>query len=222
MAYNNGPRIISDGLVLCLDAGNNKSYPGSGTSWFDISGNGNSCVWNVTPTFNTTHFTFNGLSHYGTITNNSSLNFSTGQTLLIVMRHSFTTGRRNPWDQAYGGYGTWTHEAGNYINYYYGDAGANNVPYVGRPSGTTNRNVWNFMCSTRDVLQSKWYTNEINTETFNHVYADLTATTNNIRIGLGYAGYWEGDMALVLAYNRALTPQEVQQNFNATRGRFGI
>ena len=40
MSYSNGPRIATDGLVLCLDAGNSKSYSGSGTTWNDLSGNG--------------------------------------------------------------------------------------------------------------------------------------------------------------------------------------
>ena len=37
-----GGRIVTDGLVLMLDAGNDKSYPGTGTTWYDLSGNGNS------------------------------------------------------------------------------------------------------------------------------------------------------------------------------------
>ena len=41
MSTGYGPRIVTDGLVLYLDAGNNKSYPGSGNTWYDISENGN-------------------------------------------------------------------------------------------------------------------------------------------------------------------------------------
>ena len=41
MSYHNGPRIVTDGLVIYVDAGNSKSYPGTGTSWYDISGSGN-------------------------------------------------------------------------------------------------------------------------------------------------------------------------------------
>ena len=41
MALAHSPKIVTDGLVLCLDAGNPKSYPGSGTTWYDLSGNGN-------------------------------------------------------------------------------------------------------------------------------------------------------------------------------------
>ena len=52
MAYRNGPKIVTDGLVLCLDAAIGKSYPGSGTSWTDLSGNGNNGTLQNTPTFN--------------------------------------------------------------------------------------------------------------------------------------------------------------------------
>jgi hypothetical protein len=45
IAYN--PRTITDGLVLCLDAANPKSYPGSGTTWTDLSGRGNYSIINL-------------------------------------------------------------------------------------------------------------------------------------------------------------------------------
>lgn len=43
MAYSDGPKIVTNGLVLSLDAGDRNSYPGSGTTWFDVSGNNNHC-----------------------------------------------------------------------------------------------------------------------------------------------------------------------------------
>ena len=53
MAYRNGPKIVTDGLVLCLDAAIGKSYPGSGTTWYDLSGNGNNVSLINGPVFNT-------------------------------------------------------------------------------------------------------------------------------------------------------------------------
>ena len=220
VAYN--PRIVTDGLVLALDAGNAKSYPGSGTTWTDLSGIGNHCVFNDAPTFSTNIFTFNGTSNYGTITNNASLNFASEQTVTMILRHTFTSGRRNPWDQAYGGYGTWTHESGNNFNYYYGDAGVNGSPYNGFTSTSTSRNVWNIYTVVRNTSGATWYFNGVATNYQSHAFGDLTATTPDIRIGRGYAGYWEGDMSCVYAYTRALTASEVKQNFNASRGRYGI
>jgi hypothetical protein len=220
VAYN--PRIVTNGLVLALDAGNAKSYPGSGTTWTDLSGNGNHCVFNATPTFSNKVFTFNGTTHYGTITNNASLNFASEQTITMILKHTYTSGRKNPWDQAYGGYGTWTHEDGNAFNYYYGDAGVNNTPYNGFTSGSTPRNVWNIYTTVRNTSNVTWYINGVYSAFQSHAFSDLTTTTERILIGAGYAGYWEGDMSAVYAYTKALSANEVKANFNALRGRYGI
>jgi hypothetical protein len=224
MGVNYNPTTVTDGLVLCLDAANQKSYPGTGTVWADLSGNGNNCVWNNTPAFDSAgYFTFNGTSNYGTITNNPTLDFSSFQTLSIVMRHTYTSGRRNPWDQAYAGYGTWTHEQGEGINWFFGDGGGNNTPYVSLGSATTPRDVWNVMTVVRDTTTYRWLLNGVQTSsTATHSYGVLTTTLADIRIGLGYTGYWQGDMSSVMAYTRSLSNEEIQKNFNALRGRYGI
>ena len=51
MAFGNGPRIVNNGLVLCLDASDRNSYPGSGTTWFDVSGKNNNSSLNNGPTY---------------------------------------------------------------------------------------------------------------------------------------------------------------------------
>lgn len=221
MAQNYGPRIVLDGLSLALDAADKRSYSGSGSVWYDLSGFANNCTLVNTPTHNGNYFTFNGTNTYGTITSNSSsLNFSEAQTIMIVMRHTYTVGRKNPWDQAYGGYGTWTHEQGVNINYFFGDNGGNNVPYSNITSTTTSTGVWNVMCTTRDTSQCKWYKNGTLTGTVSNIYGGVPYTTTSITIGNGYAGYWEGDMACVLAYDICLTGGQVLENFNALRRRF--
>ena len=53
MAFSHSPKIVTDGLVLSLDAGNVKSYPGTGATWFDKSGNNSNGALNNGPTFNT-------------------------------------------------------------------------------------------------------------------------------------------------------------------------
>ena len=62
-----GPEINESGLVLYLDAGNIKSYPGSGTSWTDISGRGNTGTLVNSPTFTGNSFNFNGTNQYVSI-----------------------------------------------------------------------------------------------------------------------------------------------------------
>ena len=51
MGFARGPNIVTDGLVLALDAASPKSYPGSGTTLFDLSGNGNEGTLTSGPTF---------------------------------------------------------------------------------------------------------------------------------------------------------------------------
>ena len=53
MSFNNGPTIVTNGLVLALDAGDRNSYPGTGTTWRDLSGNNNNGTLTNGPTFNT-------------------------------------------------------------------------------------------------------------------------------------------------------------------------
>lgn len=222
MAAHLGPKISKSNLVLHLDPGSSESYPGTGTTFFDLSGNNNNATLINTPTFSNGVIDFNGTDEYMQITNSSSLNFQSEQTVIMFLYHTFTSGRRNPWDQAYGGYGTWTHEQGNNINYYFGDAGSNTTPYTALNSGTTNRSEWNCLVVTRDISFVRWYRNGSQVSITTNPYADQPITSANIRIGFGYAGYWQGQMGPVLAFNRALSASEVLEIFNAFRGRFGI
>jgi hypothetical protein len=98
------------------------------------------------------------------------------------MYHTFTSGRRNPWDQAYGGTSTWTHEQGSNINGYYGTAGSNTTPYTSTNSGTTERSKWNFMTRTHDTSTVKWYNGTSNTQTSSNPYGTLGDTNANVRI----------------------------------------
>jgi Concanavalin A-like lectin/glucanases superfamily len=217
--YN--PGIVTRGLVLCLDAANPKSYTGSSAAWYDISGNRNHCVWTSAPTWSNGLYTFDGLANYGTITNNATLNFASNMTLMILMHSTATSGRRNPWDQAYGGYGTWTDEPGGSVNSYFGDAGSNTTPYAGRTI-TFPKNTWGLLCTARDTTYHNSYKNGTLIENYAHGYGDLTTTSANIRVGQGYAGYYQGYISIILAYASTLTQEEVNQNYAALRGRYTL
>jgi hypothetical protein len=227
----NGPQAATGGTYTFENGVSFHTFTSSGTFtpssaptiWYDASGKNNHAVLSNSPTWNPQgYFTFDGSNDYGTITNSSTLNFASGQTLVMIMRHTYTSGRTNPWNQAYGGYGTWTHEQGNYISAFFGDAGTDNVPYIGPGSASTPRGVWNIMTATRDTTQHKWYINGSLSVTTGHSYGELTATAANILIGYGYAGYWPGDLAYVAAYNRALSQAEITQLTTVLRTRFNL
>lgn len=167
-------------------------------------------------------FSFDGTNSAITIPGN--IDFSNEQTIEMWLMPTEADGnRRNPYNQAYGGYGTWTHEPDGTINYYYGDAGTNGNPYVGHGSGfTVAQNELACVCTTRDAAKSRWYKNGVLIGEYAHSYGQLTTTTADITIGDGYAGKYQGNIYAVRLYNKALTPAEVLLSFNARRGRFGI
>ena len=212
MIISSGDNLPGGNLVMHLDVRKVECWPGEGNILYDLSGNDNHAALFNDPVISGGFITWNGTNEYAQIDYNSNMaGWSNAQSVVMWIRHSFTSGRRNPWDQAYGGYGTWTHESGNNINQYYGDSGANTSPYVGRNSGTTDRNKWNLLISTRDTSRNDWYLNGVNTTGGGtHSYGTLTATTSRVRLALGYAGYWQGHMGPVIAYDKKLTASEVK------------
>jgi hypothetical protein len=223
MSLGHGPKIPTADLSLLFDPANSKSYPGSGTTIFDLSGNGNNGTLSGSPVFSNGIMTYDGSDDQIVVSaNQNSLDFSSNQTILIWMYHTYTSGRKNPYNQAYGGYGTWTHEQGDNINYFYGDSGGNSQPYTNRNSSTTSTSVWNMMCTTRDTSTVKWYKNDTLINSASNAYGELTTTTAGITFGSGYAGRWIGDMGPMMLYKRALTTVEIQTIFHAYKGRFGL
>lgn len=172
-------------------------------------------------TYTSNKFTFDGTDD---ILTGPALHFPDAQTIMIWLKPTENdAARRNPYNQRYGGYGTWTHETNGTINYYYGDGAGDTTPYVGHNSGfTVLQNETAFVCTTRNTTQSVWYKNGVRYSSFGHPYGSLTAHTTNIQIGGGYAGRYLGDIYSVMLYDRALSDTEISDTFNATRSRYGI
>ena len=211
---NRSFNTVGGDLVLHFDVSSLDCWPGRGNKLYDLSGNGNYATLYNSPNIINGYIEWNGTNEYAQISFDSSMAaWNTEQTICIWLNHTYTSGRRNPWDQAYGGYGTWTHEQGESMSHYYGDAGRNASPYVGRGSATTDRNQWNFMVTTRNTSNSKWWMNGVLHATWSHSYGTLTTDTNVVRLARGYAGYWTGKMGSVMAYSKVLTQAEILQNY---------
>ena len=214
IADGNSFNTVGGDLVLYFDVSKIDCWPGGGSKLYDLSGNGNYATLYNSPIIEKGYIEWNGTNEYAQISFDSSMAaWNTEQTICIWLNHSYTSGRRNPWDQAYGGYGTWTHEQGGNISHYFGDAGRNASPYVGRSSATTDRNQWNFMVTTRNTSNSKWWINGTLSNTWTHGYGTLTTDTNVVRLAKGYAGYWQGKMGSVMVYSKELTQAEILQNY---------
>lgn len=211
MGLNHSPRIVTDGLVMCVDAANTKSYPGSGTTWFDLSGNSNHLTLTGSPTFTSGVAQFNGTTQWA----QNTLNLSTGtSTVMAGSRYSGATRERvitstvNNWLL-----GHWGSTVGNF----YAEG------WVTAAGAGGNDTSWRIYAGTNDVT-GDLYNLYIN-GSLSVGNANGSAGPNGISVGRWGAGaseYSACEVAFVFAYNRVLTASEIQQNFNAYRGRFGI
>jgi hypothetical protein len=218
VGLNHSPRIVTDGLVLCLDAANPKSYPGSGTTWFDLSGNGNNGTLVNGPSFTDKSIVFDGVDDYVNLnlpfTQSSSAN---SYTIVMGAKLSTTSGsRRQLWSSDNGGF-DWGFGAGDGTRFtiFSGE----NI-YTGRTQDT-NWHIftaqWSSSFGTRLYID-----NVLNISTANISYDASISATTSIGRNPGFGEYWNGNVSFVQLYNRALSAVEIQQNFNALRGRYGI
>jgi len=218
------PDIVTDGLVLYLDAGNNNSYPGFESTWYDLSGNNNNGTLVNGVGFdigNGGSLTFDGSNDYISVSNSSSLN-PLNNTLICWAKSDnstwndtgFLMSKRNVFVM---------HPSGGskVVNYYYYlNGGWQNQDVT--PSDIT---IWNMYACTWDGTSISAYLNGSLINSGNKTGPLNTSDTGPMEIGHdeGFGGrYMDGNISQVSIYNRALTAQEIQQNFEALRGRYGI
>jgi hypothetical protein len=228
MAVFSGPRMITNGLVFYLDAINIKSYPNSGATWTDLSGNQNNFTLNNTPTFSNNIFTFNGTNQTASSTNVLPLQICNTD---FTIRFLFKTNSTNSNDGMilYGtGGGFNTGGKGVELR----KRSTNNLEFgindgVGAGIRTTvtgnYTNAWTDLCVTfLKSTESKYYVNGVFGQTTSYAGETNITDTFTFNIGRGNDSFFPGDIALVCLYNRVLSAAEIQQNFNALKGRYNL
>jgi len=234
IAYNTS--IVRDGLVLHLDAANVKSYPGTGTTWFDLSKNGYIFTSTNPPTFvdngsvGGKYFEYSGAGKYFDSTTNSPFSGSNFAISVVAVVSQYSTGSyysilsQNEQDgfdsmsflSLNGKFGTdhWSPGGRRLIT-----AANNNTVY----HVTWTVPSW----STHQDSTTKIYINGIeqNTEEYSR------DTVGSLVSDVFRVGNWQlnrtdmdfqGRIYTIKVYNKALTEEEVKQNFKAYRGRYGI
>jgi hypothetical protein len=212
--------IIIDGLVLNLDAGDFESYPGSGTTWYDLSGNGNNGTLAGGVGFDSHYagsLTFDGVNDYAPI-GTSGFPFGNSAGTLSCWARTNTTAAGYHWIVSYGNQGiSQSRFLGINGNTYYFGGYANDITASGVPV-----NTWINMVGVYDGTNASMYVNGVLVS--GPTAKSWNTVANNAQVGRQTNGveYWSGNIAQVSIYNKALTTSEVQQNFNALRGRYGI
>ena len=227
-----GPRVVTNGLVLCLDAANPKSYPGSGSTWYDLSGLKNYFTLSGGYSLVDGTMDFDGVNGYVYSTTNYVNDGIIGTGNIAYSMEAWAMIRSNPGDTT-SGYSIIGNAASTGIGLQFMRPSANQVNFGYR----TNSNFY----SVGGIVLNNWY-HIVGTKIANgnsHIYIngqlDTTYTTTTFmdidatsaQMQIGYAatritGRYDGQIAIVKLYNTTLTASDVLQNFNAQRGRFGI
>ena len=237
MPNNYGPRIVTDGLIACLDAANTKSYPRSGTVWRDISGNGRNGTLTNGPTFSAANggsIIFDGVDDFvecgnfadnlGEMTISAWFNVTntwSGYTTIASKISSFLDGA---------GWG-FTFISGAKLGFFTQQAGGASYRFF-NTNDDLSTNVWTHGAATltggvNGTIQI--YVNGIARTLQNQSVGTVTNTSTATPFRIGYwanqsgvSRYFGGNIANVSIYNRALSPNEILQNYNATKGRFKL
>jgi hypothetical protein len=229
MAYQNSPKIVTDGLVLCLDAGNSKSYPGTGTTWTDLTTNKYNITLNSTPVLNSANggsLTFNGSisgtasSALGSMgTGNWTISYwwkSNGSqaNYVSVLGQGFTGSPSN------GAWAAKISHTSNILNFtYYNNGIVDNLS-----STNPNDSIWHNIVITRTSTNLIMYMDLIVVLniTLPTNYSFGTGATTNIGYNPRDNSYINGFMSIISFYNTALSTVNILQNYNAIKSRFGL
>ena len=214
MSLAHSPSLVLPGLVLCLDAANTKSYPGSGTTWTDLSGNGNNgtLVNGVGYSGNNLgSLSFDGVDDYVT----STFAFTAGQAVTIsgwLYSTASTSAYRNFIDTLSTQPMIWWDTEGK-IEF---DTGS------GYRTPSVYRNQWVYVTLVKPsgTTVASYYVNGAFASNGGVSYSVPASTPTWFNRSAGQT--WLGNCSNISIYNRALAAAEVSQNFNALRGRFGI
>ena len=219
--------VVKYGLILNLDAGNPFSYAGSGTTWYDTSGNANNGTIANSPTFDTSNegiITFNGTNHR--VTSFSTQISGTGSRTINCFFKVTKTARSglcgirdvntlSGWvftvNRTTTGNLTYFHTGGSIIEIAAG----------------ISTNVWYNGCVTYDSSSATaiLYLNGVQIGSPVTSFSAMTSSSFNGVIGSednAFNDSFGGSIASIQIYNRALSAAEVLQNYNATKSRFGL
>ena len=218
MGLDHSPLIVTDGLVVYLDAGNTRSYTGSGNTAYDLSGSGNTSALTNGPTFNSSNlgtFVLDVSNDYILVNSQSNILSKTAYTKIAYIYISNFSTVNNIISGGFSGQHAFWMFGTNKLNA--GHNGAWNT-VVGATS--LSLNTWYFAAVTySDSTGWKLYLNGREDGT------SATTTTFNgnqeIVIGAYSSGNnFTGRISNIQVYNRALTATEIFQNYHATKGRY--
>ena len=220
----NGSPPVTAGLVLNLDAGNAASYPGSGTTWTDLSGNGRNGTLTGGPTYSSADggsIVFDGTNDF--VQCSGSLT-ATAATFVIWMRRN---GTQDDYDgiiysrsanatgiSFYGTTNKISYTWNNAVDTYTWDSGLTipDLTWCMVAVSVTSTSATAYLCQSSGITSA--------TNTVSHTSTVL----DDVKLAQDDQGarFFNGRISVAMIYDRALSADEITQNFNALRGRYGL
>lgn len=223
MATIYSPNVVINGLQVCIDAKSTRSYPGSGTSWYDVSGNGRTFTWTSTPSWDSSgYFNTTGKVATGPASNNLGITNATGYTIFTVFQTN--TGTTNALFKVFGAAGraifchpSWT------VGTIYFDQGGCCADSQRLTASLPAYNAWTIMALTSSVNSRKIYLNGSLAASTSTLAANIDVNSTAMQLNPSDEGYnWDGKLAYFSIYNREISQSEYLQNYQALRDRFGV
>jgi hypothetical protein len=216
------------GALLYVDAGNTASYPGTGTTWTGLSTNASNATLVGSPPWTSagtaSYFTFNGTgSQYASTTSSKFNVVYTGKTVFFAARMTaFTTGTfrcvfgTNAGSRNFNTY-IYSPSSGVYVMHYSAGGGGG---FSNNLSLTTNQWFVGAVTQTTGGLVTYYFNGQAAGTNTGVTFAQYAANGGEF-VALG-DNFWLGNIGVCAVYGQALTADQIQQNFNAIRSRYGI
>jgi hypothetical protein len=218
--------IVTSGLVLSLDAGNSSSYPGTGSTWTDLSGSVNTGTLFNSPVYSSAnggYLDFDGIDDYASGANSVSTDLTGDMSCEVWFKLDAVAA---DWVRPFGKgditnrtYGLWynTLSPGYFLYQRYGTsnfgAQVNTMPIIGQ---------WYQMVGTSTGSNHVLYINGVSVATATAT-GPWASSTEGYRVAAAtFHTFHNGPLSIARLYNRGLTAAEVSQNFNVNRGRYGL
>ena len=242
MGLAHSPRIVTDGIVLALDAANTKSYPSSGGStWYNLTKDGiNGTISGATHN-SSGYFSFNGSSNYiasgaasdWAFLHNGASDFTIESWVYFSSSAAYaicaTGGASVETGMYFGQLAT-----SNRLNYQIFSGQSGSIANFGSSTSGLTKGKWNYAAFTFDSSSKTgtYYVNGVSSGSTSQSSYAYSSSNPNYSLQIGRylysngsisGGYYNGRISIVKIYkDKSLTASEIQQNFNAHSGRYGI
>lgn len=232
MGLAHSPRIVTDGLVLCLDAASKRSYPGTGTTWTDLKANKSGAMQNMTDNFsseNAGRLTFDGSNEYVSFSNGEDI--FPNNNIFSITFWQYIQGRNS---SVFHLTGPSTSNEVWIMNSSTSFAFGDNLVFAVNASPASDYWSTGFIPPLNEWMNITF----VKTSSSAHLYVDsaLTASTSysrSINLGSnmpfyigtdpdpgGFSQFMNGYISSLSVYNRALSADEIRQNYLSTKERY--